>query len=273
MKTILAATDFSATADNALHYAADLAIACNAHLTLLHVVQIPDLFLSVPLTAFSVDDMEHDAGIELNKVKDALVQKKGTGLVVDVKVRIGTFLDELKTICEDMQPHYVVIGSQGTTSAEHLVFGNHAVSAMKYLLWPLISVPLHAVYASVKKIGVACDFKNVVDLMPVEEIKSFADDFHALLYVINTGKVNQFNPQIIFGCRLLNEKLKPVKPIYRFITNADITTGILEVVNQDHIDLLIVIPKQHSLLDALIHSSETKKLVLHSPVPVMALHQ
>ena len=41
MKTILVATDFSSVALNATNYAADMALAINADILLLHVYQIP----------------------------------------------------------------------------------------------------------------------------------------------------------------------------------------------------------------------------------------
>jgi len=42
---------------------------------------------------------------------------------------------------------------------------------------------------------------------------------------------------------------------------------------KNKIDLLIVLPRRHNLLGSIFHKSHTKQLVLHSHVPVMALHQ
>jgi nucleotide-binding universal stress UspA family protein len=48
MRTIIAPTDFSAVSLNAVNYAADLAVAINAELILLHVVQIPITVSEIP---------------------------------------------------------------------------------------------------------------------------------------------------------------------------------------------------------------------------------
>jgi nucleotide-binding universal stress UspA family protein len=70
----------------------------------------------------------------------------------------------------------------------------------------------------------------------------------------------------------MNEMLGPVTPKYHFITSENIDEGIIDFAETNNIDLLIVLPKRHTLLDKLLHKSLTTQLVLHSHVPVMAFH-
>ena len=272
MKTILVATDFSPAALNAANYAADMALAINADILLLHVYQIPVVYLEVPV-AVNEEGIMQDAEKEILKLKKELIQKTGGKLNMETEVRMSIFFPELKTVCERIKPYTVVMGSQGKTAAERLLFGSHAVYAMKHLMWPLITVPLGATFSSVKKIGLACDFDKVVDTTPVDEIKILVNDFNAELHVLNTGKKEVFNPEIVFESGVLEEMLAPKKPNYHFITNQNTDEGIMDFAEKNHIDLLVVLPKRHGLLDKLIHKSHTKQLVLHSHVPVMALHQ
>ena len=92
------------------------------------------------------------------------------------------------------------------------------------------------------------------------------------MHILNTGKKEVFKPELVFESGLLQEMLAGLKPNYHFITNKDIDEGIIDFAEKNHIDLLIVLPKRHGLLDKLVHRSHTKQLVLHSHVPVMALH-
>ena len=164
------------------------------------------------------------------------------------------------------------MGSQGTTAAERLLFGSHTVYAMKHLVWPLITVPPQAKFSAVKKIGLACDFNKVVETTPVDEIKTLVNDFHAELHVLNTGKKEVFNPELVFESGLLQEMLAALKPEYHFITNENTDEGIMDFAEKNNIDLLVVLPKRHGLLEKLFLKSHSKQLVLHSHVPVMALH-
>jgi hypothetical protein len=165
------------------------------------------------------------------------------------------------------------MGSQGTTAAEHLFFGSNTVHAMKHLAWPLITVPDGLIFSSIKKIGIACDFEKVADTIPVDEIKMLVHDFNAELHILNTGSKKEFKPGLVSESRSLQEMLGVLRPNFHFITNENTDLGIIDFAEKNHIDLLIVFPKRHSLLDRMMHKSHTKQLVLHCYVPVMALHQ
>ena len=271
MKTIVVATDFSAAASNAAKYAADIALAVHADLLLLHVYQIPVVYLEIPV-ALAADDIQDDAEKNMRKFKEELLSKSNGQIQIETAVREGNFFDELKTICEYRQPYAVVLGTQGKTAAERVMYGTHAIHIMKHLEWPVITVPHGAKFASIKKIGLACDFNDVLGTVPVEEIKVLVNDFNAALHVLNTGANDEYNPDIIDQSALLQKMLGEITPVYHFITGSNIDEGIMHFAETNNIDLLIVLPRHHSLIDKLIHSSHTKQLVLHSHVPVMAFH-
>ena len=271
MKTILVATDFSPAALNAVNYAADMAAAINGDLYLLNICQVPIGYAEVPVIV-NLDELMNEAKIEINKLKDELTHKTGNGLQIKTEVREGAFFQQVKNVCELIKPYTVVMGSQGTTAAERMFFGGHAVNAMKNLEWPLITVPQGSRFSAIKKIGFACDFTEVIDTTPVDEIKMLVNDFNAELHVLNTGKQSEFNPDTVFQSGMLQEMIGSLNPNYHFIASENIDDGIIDFAEKNNIDLLLVLPKRHSLFEKLVHKSHTKQLVLHSHVPVMALH-
>jgi len=271
MKTIVVATDFSAAASNAAKYAADMALAIHADLFLLHVYQIPVVYFEIPV-ALAADDIQDHAEKHMTKFKEELLSKSNGQIQIETAVREGNFFEELKTICEYRQPYAVVLGSKGKTAAERMLYGTHAVYVMKHLEWPVITVPHGAMFSSIKRIGLACDFNDVLGTVPVEEIKVLVNDFNAALYVLNTGARDEYNPDVLEQSALLQRMLGKITPVYHFITDSNTDEGIMRFADTNNIDLLIVLPRHHSLIDKLIHSSHTKQLVLHSHVPVMAFH-
>ena len=272
MKTILVATDFSPASLNAANYATDMALAINANILLLHVYQIPVSYSEIPVAINERDLMENVEKV-INELKENLVRKSGGKLNIDTEVWMGVFSQELEMVCERIKPYIVVMGSQGTTATERVLFGSDAVYEMQHLMWPLITVPPEAGFSVVKKIGLACDFDGVADTTPADEIKMLVNDFNAELHVLNTGRKEVFNPDVVFGAGLLEEMLAPVKPNYHFIANKKTDEVIMDFAERNNIDLLVVLPKRRGLLDNLVHRSHTKQFVLHSHVPVMALHQ
>jgi len=271
MKTILVATDFSPAALNASNYAADMAMAINADVFLLHVYSLPVSYSEIPATV-SIQAIQQNAEHLVIDLKESLVKRTGGRVNIKGQARAGTFFHELKVVCENTRPYTVVMGSQGTTAVERLLFGSHAVYSMKHLEWPLITVPPETKFSAIKKIGLACDFDHVVESVPVEEVKMLIADFHAELHILNIGKKREYKPELVFESGLLQEMLVALEPRYHFITSENTDEGILNFAEKMNIDLLIVLPKRHGLADKLVHASHTKKFVLHSHVPVMAIH-
>ncbi|QEC65792.1 universal stress protein [Panacibacter ginsenosidivorans] len=272
MKTILVATDFSTAAANAAHYAAEMALAINADLFLLHVFQIPINYLEVP-AALNEAQMTLDPERSLAQLKEELTTKTKNKIPIESEIRTGIFFTELNAVCERINPYAVVMGSQGTTAATRLLLGGHTIYALKNLMWPLITVSPQATFSSIKNIGLACDFNKVTDTVPADEIKKLVEDFHAKLHVLNTGRQRTYNPEIVFESGTLRDLLKDIQADYHFIPGDDKDQAIIDFAEKNHIDFLIVLPKRHGLFDKLVHKSHSKQLVLHSHVPVMALHK
>ncbi len=271
MKTILVATDFSATASNAVNYALDMAMAIDADILLLHVCPFPVSYAEIPV-AVSATDLIKDAEKNISLLRDTIIRKNGNKIYIETEVKMGNFLQELKIVCQKCKPHVVIIGSQGKTAAERFFFGAHAVDVMKNLMWPLVTVPPFAKYSAVKNIGLATDLENVVETVPVDEIKQFVNEFGAALHVLHTGYEQAMKADTKHELNILQKMFDSIQPSYHFITNDDIDEGIIAFTDKRKIDLLIVLPKRHSLLDKLIYKSNTRQIVLHSHVPVMALH-
>ena len=271
MKTIVVATDFSPAADNAAHYAADMAMFMHADLLLLNVFEIPISYYEIPVAMNSRQTVEVEEKM-LTQLKADMERRIVGKINIRTEVRVGSFFEELKAVCELIKPYTVVMGSQGTTAAERLLFGSHAVHAMQHLHWPLITVPPHVTFSSVKKICLACDLHNVLNTIPLEEIRILVNDFNSELHILNTGKRNEFTPTMVSESGFLQSLFADLKPQYHFIASKDIDKGVIEFCEKNEIDLLMVIPKRHGILEKLIYKSHTKELVLHSHVPVMAVH-
>jgi len=270
MKTILVATDFSDAALNAANYAADMAKSINTSLFLLHIYEIPVPYLEIPVMV-DVNELVKDAQLRLDKLKQELIKRTDNKINIIAETKTGTFIQELQSTCENIKPYVTILGTQGTTAADHVSFGSRAVQAMKKLEWTLITVPFKASYSSIKKMALACDLKNVTKTIPVEDIKTLLGDFKSELHIINTGKKERFNADVVFESGILEEMLLKFKPQFHFIAADNIDTGIIDFVEKNNIDLLIALHSHRSLIESIIHKSHSKQFILHSHVPVMAL--
>lgn len=270
MRTIVVGTDFSKSATNAASYAAEMALSIQAELFLMHAYEMPVSTgeISLPI---DVDAWQRDAESALNSLQNKLKEETKGMLAIRGQVHMGSFYNELKVVCDQLKPYAVVIGSTGKTAAERVLFGSNAVYIMKHLPWPVIAVPGNVTYSGIKKIGLASDFENV-DALPLEEIGMLLNDFEAEFHLLNTGLRTAMDAEVKITSHLLYEKLKPLKTKFHFLNNEDVDQGILEFAEKRNIDLLIVLPRRKSLINSMLKKSHTRQFVLHSHVPVMALH-
>ncbi len=275
MKTIIIPTDFSPTATNAMHYGIDMAKSIQASILLLHVYQVPVSYTDTPIVLVSVEELKKEAEQKLEKLHKEVEHLSSGSIKIYTEARLGNIADEIENLCEKVKPFAVVMGSKGSTGIEKILFGSTTLTAIRHLTWPVICVPPGKAFGNgIKKIGFACDFRNIVEITPADAIKTFVKEFGAELHVLNVDYHNkQFKPETPEQSALLHTMLEEVNPLYDFIEHKDIEDGLNEFAEKNNLDLLITIPKKHKLLDGLFKPSSTKQLVVQSHIPVMCIHE
>jgi nucleotide-binding universal stress UspA family protein len=272
MKTILVSTDFSPAAVNATNYAADMALATGAGLFLFHVYQVPIAVTDVPLVLMSVEDLKKSAEQKLEHLKKDVQHITSGKLAITTEARLGNVTDELENICKTIQPFAVVMGTTGHSSIDRILFGSTTLTAIRHLTWPVICVPKGKEYgAGIKKIGFACDLRQVEATTPFTAITGFVKELDAELHVLNVEQGAQSDlPE---QTAILGTALQEADPQFHFIRHKDIEDGINEFAEKNNLDLIIAIPKKHKLLDGLFKPGSTRQLVTESHIPVMCIHE
>ena len=275
MKTIIVPTDFSDVSLNAVKYAADMACALNTNLALLHVVGIPKTFLESSPPIYSVSEVVEEAENELKLLKVQMMVRTHNKIDISIKTLIGEFVSALDDYCTSFKTYAIVMGAESTGSVERIFFGGKTISSVRKLPYPLIVVPDKVEFTGLKKVGLACDFINVIETIPVKEIRSLLIACSAELYVLHVSpdSGDSFSEETDEEAGWFQKILGEFKPKYRFIEGTDVEKGIIEFADKNKLDLLIVIPKRHNLVVQLFHRSHSKQLVLQSHVPVMAIHE
>ena len=270
MRTIILATDFSPSALNATNYAAELSMAIEADLLLMHVFYLFEGYSEMP-SLVTAGELENDARESIEKLKKDL-QYKYADLNISTEIRRGTFIHELKMLSEKVKPYCIVLGSQGASAIDYRFFGSQTVLAMKEVQWPVIAVPRGTRFENFKNIGIACDLENGIDHVPAEDIKKITSEFSASLHILNSSLGQTEKTKIIEEASTLMSELAPVHHEFHFINSENDDKGIIDFAEKNNIELLVVLPKKHSLFDKWTSKSYTRKLVMNLHVPMMSLH-
>jgi len=195
MKTIIVPTDFSAISNNAIDYAVDLAKATGSSILVFHAYQVPVSMTDVPIVLLSVEDLQKNNEGKMDDLKRSLQQRAGESIKIYAETKLGDTVDELEDVCAKVKPFAVVMGTKGATGMERVLFGSTTLTTIRHLSWPVIVVPPGKKYSMIKKIGFACDFREVVNSTPTHFIKDFVKEFNAELHVLNVDyKSSHFKP-------------------------------------------------------------------------------
>lgn len=272
MKTIIVPTDFSPVALNALHYAIDMAQSIGAQIILLNTYLAPVTYSDAPVspvTMISIDDIKDSSEDRLAALKQEANRMGGSQLKIYSESRLGSTVDILGEMCDSVRPFAIVMGSHGTSGIERLIMGSTTLSVIRNLRFPVIVVPPATAYKEIKRMGLACDFRDVAETIPAAYIKNMVHEFNAELYVLNVNADSNMPPESAW----LDSLLGDIKPNYYFLKRDDVVQAINEFADTHELDVVIVIPKKHNLLEKIFHKSRSKELVNTAHIPIVSIHE
>lgn len=279
MKTIIIPTDFSPVSVNATNYAIEMAIAIKASILLFHVYQVPVTFntsesnMDIPMPIIDVNEMKQIQVEKMEMLKKDLEHVTSGEIKIDTEIRMGVLSSELEDLCNSVQPFAIVMGNKGAGVVERFLVGSSSLSAIKQLNSPVLVVPPGAIFKGIKKIGFACDFKDAEETIPVEGIKKWVKTFDAELEILNVSHSEKQNTPTSEQKEVLQSLLKEADPHFFFINNTDVEKGINEFAENNNVDLLIVMPRRHNLLESLFQKNHATELAFHSHIPILSLHE
>jgi nucleotide-binding universal stress UspA family protein len=142
LKKILYPTDFSEASLEALKYAVSFARNCQAKLVLMHVVNEKIFSEGLSLARVSApealgQEMAAEAGRQLKMLIPAAERQ---GLDSEIVILSGMPFLEIIKYAKDNQIDMIVIGTNGRSGMEHMMFGSTAEKVVRKAHCPVLSV-------------------------------------------------------------------------------------------------------------------------------------
>jgi nucleotide-binding universal stress UspA family protein len=274
MNPIVAATDFSQGSLNAVRYGARLAADMKAAFHILHVCIIPLNYGEAPVLQATLDSIHREA--EQNM---ASLQAELAGLGVGVPglhthILEGNAAEKIADYCEAVAAAAVIMGPERDTWVVRFMSGAHSFAALTKFRAPTFFVPATVTYSKPVRVGLACDLLDPAGTVPVDAIESLVRSLGAELHLLHvTHKGDSEHRE---GRDPQSEHLKAAFAAIPFhlhiIREHTVEKGLAQLTRDLGLDLIIVLPRQHSLLERLFSRTHSEKMILESPIPVLALH-
>ena len=195
MKTILVPTDFSKNAENALHYAINIAKRMQAKIILLHTFHIENNNAPLPLSM--VDKQVEVAKKKSDDQLKALYNSvsHGSNHPIDYISSENFLTDELLRLTEERNIDLIIMGTQGASgSLSKQIFGTNSSQVIEKAKCPVLAIPEGALTNYIKKIVYASEFIDS-DIPSLQSIANLAELFEAEIEVIHISEFDDADSQ------------------------------------------------------------------------------
>lgn len=269
MKTIIAATDFSKEAENALEYTGALAKRSGSKVVIFNSYSLPLHTSNSVLPARSILKLEETNRLLLKERAENLADKYG----IQVELQSGLFLvleDELERLFEKYDAELVVMG-MASNSIEQDIFGNTTTSVILQLKYPVLAVPLKATFQKAKNILFACEDIKKVETKVKQHVKDLARHLEAKIEIFHVESALQQKG------KTLTENIIPdfedVDYSYKSKNGDNVIKAIEEEIRSIDAGMLVMIPQEYGFWESLVHKSKTRMMASGLSIPLLSLPQ
>ncbi len=165
----------------------------------------------------------------------------------------------------------VLMASKGANGIIESICGTNAYDVVKSVDSPVIILPPNTDISKMKTIALAGDYAEITDPEVFEKLIEINSAFFAHMEIIHIHGDNFLEDDEIEVARGLERYFKNVPHTFHFYQYDNVKEGLLAFCYENEVDLLAMIPRQHSLLERLTQHSETKNMIQDIPVPILVL--
>ena len=275
MKKILFPTDFSETANNAFLYALNLAKSIDAQVYVLHVYELP--MITGSLSAGLIQNVYETVELgSFDNFKDNIPQLRqiadDNGLnEIPIKFILeeGNFLYILREIIGEESVDFVVMGTDGNSVIEKMLFGSNTINAITSMKVPILSIPHGMSFKGFKNIG----FTTVFDQKDKDALKyliEIAKRHHAKIHCMHVSKDGKFNQQAMKDWQ---DQFAGDPIVFEVYHDADPVNAVLDFIKEKQIDLLTVVSRNKGFFDKIFSPGFTKKIANKNITPLFVFHE
>lgn len=272
MKKILVPTDFSGASRNAEEYAASLAKAFNAEITLLHVYReyLPATVGPEPWkVTIGGSHLENEKLI--NREVDYL--KRQYSIDVKAVVQNGSRSSTIKDVANETQADLILMAIRSDRRSR--IAGTTVLNTIRKTKVPVLIIPDGAKFNPIKNIVLAIDFDEMIDNTCIDPLFELYKKFDSSLRVLHVeekvveSKASEVPEKLHMGVVLSRFTYQ-----YDRMESYEIEEGIQNFIDKHPTDLLVLIAHHHTIYERLFETIHTKSLSLKIKLPLLVLrHQ
>jgi len=268
MNVINIPIDYSKSAENAIHFASELAKKYNSILKLVHVYHPSPVLERDTIT---LPELYEAQVKDLHSYTDSIVKNDDdlTNQIIDKELKVGFASDVIKSISEEDADNWIVMSSTNSSKRIKNIFGSISISTAKNSSCPVFIIPPTVKFKPFSKIAMCI---NDGDIASFSELCKIARPFNSEIHLINI-----YEPDVLIDSDDVSNEIKSMYPEgkAKFYTlhAKDKINAVNDYCKNNDIDLLVLTRNKRSVLQELFHQSFTKKILLNTELPILVLHK
>ena len=271
IRKILIPIDFSECSINAMEYGLQINSKIGAEIILLNTYEAP-----IPFE----DDQEYGKSIVAkNYQKDALDKFENVKLKSktlsdtehEFHVYVGKPSEAIASFANTKEINLIVMGTHGASNKLKEVLGSTAYAVINQRTCPVLTIPHNYHLERLKKITLATSLKNEDDqLEGLDVVYWLADCFSAEVHLLSiVDDVNDISEKQSSQVREMHKFFEDAPHAFHFVQGTEVREKINGFIQQEHVDLLVLIPRDHVFLDTLFNRSISRGFAHHTKIPLL----
>ncbi len=270
LRTIVAPTDFSEVALNALAYAKSVAAVQGAGLNVVHVHQPAALPGAPYLAGMAPEDLEWKHA-QLNAFLEKPVFTNGfdAGKVpIRSEMLVGATVDEIKQLSKHPDTDMIIMGATGTGNLLNRILGSVSSEVARKASCPVLLVPRDSRFRGWKRMIFAGNYEPHEDKV-LPRLLELAKKFESEAQYVHIHTVP--SESFMIGRVHLTSAGHSFSEIIS-IESTSVLEGLHRYAQEQKADLIVMSTTHRPFAEALFHRSVTKQAALSLQTPLLILH-
>lgn len=274
METILIATDFSGSANNALDYAIELAKLFNAKVILVNSYNLPYSTYETGTSTDLINILQEASIGGLDYLKKRIEKTNEHTFEIECYSGFGFAEDMIIETANKVNADIIVIGITGDSGKiKENIIGSTALKVARNADIPVFIIPDNVKYHPIHKISFACDLNKTEESDLIYVSRYFGKLLAAELEIVNVEEPGkEFSEEKSKTCTIIDKKLETIPHKSVFITEKKAGKALEDYFKEHSTDLVMINPRKHNLFHNLFSHSISKELAFHCKVPLLCVH-
>lgn len=269
-KNILIPTDFSDNALKAARFALQNYADQDVKFELIHTFYLyhSGAVITSDLEALISNDRKEMLDEQLKTLTDQFPEAQITGRILQ-----GRMVDTVTRYITNVKNDLVVMGTQGSSGFKTAILGTNAANLMTAVDIPVILVPEKSSDLPIKKVLFASDLKKINNFDPLRKLSQMVHAEQMELEILNLLDESMDQAEAEKEEVRLSNIFTGTDYQFHYRKALNPEDGILAFAHEMNINMIAVIARHHGFISRMLHRSVSKRLAMHSEVPLLILKE